>query len=83
MLLPVMLPMAWLSAPTTFDSVGAPAWLGLAEGGIAAVARLQLFQPLIGLMLAAVLLNEPVTAQMQIAAAAVIFRAIGARKFSS
>jgi hypothetical protein len=34
-------------------------------------------------MLAAVLLNEPVTAQMQIAAAAVILCVIGARKFSS
>jgi len=102
MSLPVMLPMVWLSAPTTFDSVGAPAWLGLAyvsifsmligfvfwyrglaEGGVAAVSQLQLLQPFIGLMLAAVILNEPVTAQMQIAAAAVILCVIGARKFSS
>ena len=56
---------------------------GLAEGGVAAVAQLQLLQPFIGLMLAAVLLNEPVKAQMQIAAAAVIICVIGARKFSS
>ena len=56
---------------------------GLAEGGVAAVSQLQLLQPFIGLMLAAVLLNEPVTAQMQIAAAAVILCVIGARKFSS
>jgi drug/metabolite transporter (DMT)-like permease len=56
---------------------------GLAEGGVAAVSQLQLLQPFIGLMLAAVLLNEPVTAQMQIAAAAVIACVIGARKFSS
>lgn len=99
--LPVMLPLAWLTAPSSFSGVEVPAWLGLgyvsifsmlvgfvfwyrglAQGGVAAVAQLQLLQPFFGLMLAAVLLREQVTWQMQLAALAVVGCVVGARKFA-
>jgi drug/metabolite transporter (DMT)-like permease len=99
--LPVMLPLAWLTAPSSFSGVDVPAWLGLgyvsifsmlvgfvfwyrglAQGGVAAVAQLQLLQPFFGLMLAAVLLREQVTWQMQLAALAVVGCVGGARKFA-
>lgn len=56
---------------------------GLAQGGVAAVSQLQLLQPFLGLILAAMLLNEPVTAMMWVAAAAVVGCVIGARRFPS
>ncbi len=99
--LPVMLPLAWLTAPASFAGVHVPAWLGLgyvsvfsmlvgfvfwyrglAQGGVASVAQLQLLQPFFGLALAAVLLNEQVTWLMQLAALAVIGCVAGARKFA-
>lgn len=99
--LPVMLPLAWLTAPASFDGIHVPAWFGLgyvsvfsmlvgfvfwyrglAQGGVASVAQLQLLQPFLGLTLAAVLLQEQVTWLMQLAAVMVIGCVAGARKFA-
>ena len=99
--LPLMLPLAWFTAPASFDGIHAPAWLGLgyvsvfsmlvgfvfwyrglAQGGVASVAQLQLLQPFLGLTLAAVLLQEQVTWLMQLAAVMVIGCVAGARKFA-
>lgn len=99
--LPVMLPLAWFTAPASFDGIHAPAWLGLgyvsvfsmlvgfvfwyrglAQGGVASIAQLQLLQPFLGLTLAAVLLQEQVTWLMQLAAVMVIGCVAGARKFA-
>lgn len=99
--LPVMLPLAWFTAPASFAGIHVPAWLGLgyvsvfsmlvgfvfwyrglAQGGVASVAQLQLLQPFFGLTLAAVLLHEQVTWLMQLAALAVIGCVAGARKFA-
>ncbi len=99
--LPVMLPLAWFTAPASFDGIHAPAWLGLgyvsvfsmlvgfvfwyrglALGGVASVAQLQLLQPFLGLTLAAVLLQEQVTWLMQLAALMVIGCVAGARRFA-
>ncbi len=55
---------------------------GLAQGGVASVAQLQLLQPFLGLMLAALLLHEQVTWLMQLVALAVIGCVAGARKFA-
>ena len=55
---------------------------GLDQGGVAAVAQLQLLQPFLGLALAAWLLHEPVTPLMQVTAAAVVLCVAGARKFA-
>ncbi len=99
--LPVMLPIALLALPASFDHVGAPAWIGLvyvslfsmligfvfwyrglAQGGIAAVGQLQLFQPFMGLGLAALLLREPVSwAMLGVTLAAVVCVA-GARRYA-
>ncbi|MFF7705906.1 EamA family transporter [Pseudomonas sp. NPDC007930] len=55
---------------------------GLALGGIAAVGQLQLLQPFFGLLLAAALLGEQVTASMLGATAAVVLCVAAARRFS-
>ncbi len=52
---------------------------GLAQGGIAAVGQLQLLQPFMGLMLAAWLLDEPVTPVMLAVTAFVVACVAGAR----
>lgn len=99
--LPVMLPLAWLTAPASLAGVHVAAWFGLgyvsvfsmlvgfvfwyrglALGGVASVAQLQLLQPFFGLTLAAVLLHEQVTWLMQLVALAVIVCVAGARKFA-
>ena len=56
---------------------------GLALGGIAAVGQLQLLQPPLGLMLAAGLLREHVSATMIAVTVAVIFCVAGAKRFSA
>lgn len=56
---------------------------GLAQGGIAAVGQLQLLQPFMGLVLAALLLGEHVSLLMGIISLAVILCVIGAKKFAS
>nr|WP_316657146.1 DMT family transporter [uncultured Gellertiella sp.] len=55
---------------------------GLAVGGIAAVGQLQLLQPFFGLMLAAGLLGEPVSALMAATTVAVVACVAGARRFA-
>jgi len=55
---------------------------GLALGGIAAVGQLQLLQPFFGLMLAAMLLNEQVSAAMFIVTLGIVACVAGAKKFA-
>ncbi len=55
---------------------------GLALGGIAAVGQLQLLQPFLGLIWAATLLHEPVSALMMAVTVGVIACVFGARKFA-
>ena len=55
---------------------------GLSQGGIAAVGQLQLLQPFFGLVLAATLLHEPVSAMMVAVTVAVILCVVGARHFA-
>ena len=58
-------------------------YLGLAQGGIAAVGQLQLLQPFMGLLLSAFLLGEHVSLTMEIVSLAVIFCVIGAKKYTN
>lgn len=55
---------------------------GLAQGGIAAVGQLQLIQPFLGLMLAAILLQENVSGLMVLVSFAVVACVAGAKKFA-
>lgn len=99
--LPVMLPLAVVSAPRSIDGIGWPSlaglayvslfsmligfifwYRGLAQGGIAVVGQLQLLQPFFGLLLAALLLGEPVDTMMFLVSAAVALCVAGARRFA-
>ncbi len=53
---------------------------GLALGGIAGVGQLQLLQPFLGLLLAGLLLGEPVAPGMILATAVVVLCVVGARR---
>jgi drug/metabolite transporter (DMT)-like permease len=55
---------------------------GLALGGIAGVGQLQLLQPFMGLVLAAVFLGEPIAWTMIACTAVVVLCVAGARQFS-
>ncbi|TFV89312.1 DMT family transporter [Oxalobacteraceae bacterium OM1] len=55
---------------------------GLAQGGIAAVGQLQLFQPFMGLGLAALLLHEKVSWTMLVATLAAVICVAGAKKYA-
>jgi drug/metabolite transporter (DMT)-like permease len=55
---------------------------GLALGGIAAVGQLQLLQPFFGLLLAALLLHEPVSPMMIVVTLGVVLCVAGARRFA-
>lgn len=55
---------------------------GLALGGIAGVGQLQLLQPFFGLMLAALLLHEPVAWSMITSTAVVVLCVAGAKRFA-
>ena len=55
---------------------------GLALGGIAGVGQLQLLQPFFGLMLAALLLHEPVAWPMVASTAVVVLCVAGAKRFA-
>ncbi|GHB46959.1 transporter [Pseudovibrio japonicus] len=55
---------------------------GLAVGGAAGVGQLMLLQPFLGLMLAAVLLQEPVSSTMMVATVAVVACVIGAKRYA-
>jgi drug/metabolite transporter (DMT)-like permease len=55
---------------------------GLALGGIASVGQLQLLQPFLGLILAAVLLHEPIAWTMIASTAVVVLCVAGAKRFA-
>lgn len=55
---------------------------GLALGGIAAVGQLQLLQPFFGLLLAGLLLHEPVSPMMLVVTLGVVLCVAGARRFA-
>lgn len=55
---------------------------GLAQGGIAAVGQLQLFQPFMGLGLAALLLHEKVSGAMVVVTLAAVVCVAGAKKYA-
>ncbi len=55
---------------------------GLALGGIASVGQLQLLQPFLGLILAAVFLHEPIAWSMIASTAIVILCVAGAKRFA-
>ncbi|MFT3801871.1 MAG: DMT family transporter [Burkholderiaceae bacterium] len=55
---------------------------GLAQGGIAAVGQLQLFQPFMGLGLAALLLHESVSWTMLAVTLAAVFCVAGAKRYA-
>ncbi len=55
---------------------------GLALGGVAGVGQLQLLQPFFGLLLAALLLHEPIAWTMIASAGAVVLCVAGARRFA-
>jgi drug/metabolite transporter (DMT)-like permease len=57
-------------------------YYGLSKGGIASVGQLQLLQPFMGLALAAVILHEPISANMLIITAGVICCVASAKKFA-
>jgi drug/metabolite transporter (DMT)-like permease len=100
--LPVMLPMALVTMPASFEHVSKAGWLGLAyvsvfsmligfvfwyrglaQGGIAAVGQLQLFQPFMGLALAALLLRETVNWTMLLVTLAAVACVAGSKKYAS
>lgn len=56
---------------------------GLALGGTAAVGQLQLLQPFFGLMLAGLLLHEPITPAMLAVTAGVVACVAGARRYAT
>jgi drug/metabolite transporter (DMT)-like permease len=56
---------------------------GLAQGGIAAVGQLQLFQPFMGLALAAILLRETVNWTMLIVTLAAVLCVAGSKKYAA
>jgi drug/metabolite transporter (DMT)-like permease len=78
-------PSAWvgLAYVSVFSMlVGFIFWYrGLAQGGVAAVAQLQLLQPFLGMLLAALVLGEQVTWPMGLSALAVIACVAGARRY--
>ncbi len=99
--LPIMLPIALMTMPSSFGHVSVSAWLGLgyvslfsmllgfvfwyrglAQGGIAAVGQLQLFQPFMGLGLAAMLLHEKVSWTMLVVTLAAVICVAGAKKYA-
>jgi len=55
---------------------------GLSLGGIASVGQLQLLQPFLGLVLAAVLLHEPVAPGMLLVTVIVVASVAGAKRFA-
>jgi drug/metabolite transporter (DMT)-like permease len=55
---------------------------GLALGGIAGVGQLQLLQPFLGLMLASLMLHEPIAWTMIAATGLVVLCVVGAKRFA-
>lgn len=99
--LPAMALLALLYLPSSWQGIGAHAWLGLAYvsvfsmlvgfvfwyrglalGGIAGVGQLQLLQPFFGLLLAGLLLHEPIAWTMIAATGVVVLCVAGAKRFA-
>ncbi|HWX49331.1 MAG TPA: DMT family transporter [Roseomonas sp.] len=79
--LPVWLALAYVSVFSML--VGFVFWYrGLALGGIAGVGQLQLLQPFFGLMLAGLVLHEPVAWTMIAVTALVVLCVAGAKRFA-
>lgn len=79
--LPAWLGLAYVSLLSML--IGFVFWYrGLAQGGIAAVGQLQLFQPFMGLGLAALLLHEPVSWTMLVVTLAAVLCVAGAKKYA-
>jgi drug/metabolite transporter (DMT)-like permease len=90
----ITMPASWggIAAPAWFALayvsifsmlVGFVFWYrGLALGGIAGVGQLQLLQPFLGLMLAGLVLHEPVAWTMIAATGLVVLCVIGAKRFA-
>ncbi len=79
--LPALAGLAYVSVFSMF--VGFVFWYrGLALGGIAAIGQLQLLQPFLGLMLAALLLSEEISLAMLACTSAVVLCVAGARRFA-
>jgi drug/metabolite transporter (DMT)-like permease len=79
--LPAWLGLAYVSVFSML--VGFVFWYrGLARGGIAGVGQLQLLQPFFGLLLAGLLLHEPVAWSMIAVTALVVLCVAGAKRFS-
>jgi drug/metabolite transporter (DMT)-like permease len=79
--LPAWLGLAYVSVFSML--VGFVFWYrGLARGGIAGVGQLQLLQPFFGLLLAGLLLHEPVAGSMIAVTALVVVCVAGAKKFA-
>ena len=84
--------LAGISAPAWFSLmyvsmfsmlIGFVFWYrGLAQGGIAAVGQLQLFQPFMGLGLAALLLHEKVDGMMLVVTAIAVLCVAGAKRYA-
>lgn len=86
-------PADWPDAPAAWAGLGYVSlfsmligfvfwYRGLARGGIAAVGQLQLLQPFLGLLLAALVLGEAVTPIMIVATLGVVGCVAGARRFA-
>ncbi|MEB5477295.1 DMT family transporter [Acinetobacter pollinis] len=99
--LPIMLPIAIITMPKSFEYVSVSSWIGLAyvsifsmligfifwyrglaQGGIAAISQLQLFQPFIGLGLASVVLNESISWIMLLVTIAAVICVVGAKNYA-
>lgn len=99
--LPVMLPIAIITMPKSFEYLSVSSWIGLAyvsifsmligfifwyrglaQGGIAAISQLQLFQPFIGLGLASVVLNESISWKMLLVTIAAVICVVGAKNYA-
>lgn len=78
---PALLALAYVSLFSML--IGFLFWYrGLVQGGIAAVGQLQLLQPFLGLMLSAVILDEPVGWRVLAATVTVVACVAGARRFA-
>jgi drug/metabolite transporter (DMT)-like permease len=79
--LPVWAGLAYVSVFSML--IGFVFWYrGLALGGIAGVGQLQLLQPFFGLLLAGLLLHEPIASGMVAVTALVVLCVAGAKRFS-
>ncbi len=79
--MPVWASLAYVSVFSML--VGFVFWYrGLALGGIAGVGQLQLLQPFFGLLLAGLLLHEPVPVSMIAVTGLVVLCVAGAKRFA-